>query len=86
MSRATVYNTLEILVDHGLLRQVTVEMSRVFYDSNISPHHHFFDTDTDTGELKDIEAEQFEILGMPEPPPSKSIAGADVVVRLKSTG
>ena len=84
VSRATVYNTLKILVDHGLLRQITVEMSRVFYDSNISPHHHFFDTDT--GELKDIEAEQFEIVGMPEPPPGKSVAGIDVVVRLKSTG
>ena len=87
MSRATVYNTLEILVDHGLLRQVTVETSRVFYDSNISPHHHYHHFfDTDTGELGDIEAEQFEILGMPEPPPSKSIVGVDVVVRLKSTG
>ena len=84
--RATVYNTLKKLVDHGLLRQVTVETSRVFYDSNISPHHHFFDTDTDTGELGDIEAEQFEILEMPEPLPGKSVAGVDVVVRLKSTG
>jgi len=84
VSRATVYNTLKKLVDHGLLRQVTVETSRVFYDSNISPHHHFFDTDT--GELGDIEAEQFEILEMPEPLPGKSVAGVDVVVRLKSTG
>ena len=84
VSRATVYNTLKILVDHGLLRQVTVETSRVFYDSNMSPHHHFFDIDS--GELKDIEVEQFEILGMPEPLPGKSVAGVDVVVRLKSTG
>ena len=84
VSRATVYNTLKILVDHGLLRQVTVETSRVFYDSNISPHHHFFDIDS--GELKDIEVEQFEILGMPEPPPGKSVVGVDVVVRLKSSG
>ena len=84
VSRATVYNTLKILVDHGLLRQVMAEATRVFYDSNISPHHHFFDIDS--GELKDIEAEQFEILGMPEPPPGKSVAGVDVVVRLKSTG
>ena len=84
VSRATVYNTLKILVDHGLLRQVTVEMSGVFYDSNISPHHHFFDIDS--GELKDIEAEQFEILGMPEPLLGKNVAGVDVVVRLKSTG
>ena len=84
VSRATVYNTLKILVDHGLLRQVTVETSRVFYDSNLSPHHHFFDIDS--RELEDIEAEQFEILGMPEPPPGKSVVGVDVVVRLKSTG
>ena len=84
VSRATVYNTLKILVDHGLLRQVTVGASRVFYDSNISPHHHFFDIDS--GELKDIEADQFEIFGMPEPSPGKSVAGVDVVVRLKSTG
>ena len=84
VSRATVYNTLKILVDHGLLRQVMAEATRVFYDSNVSPHHHFFDIDS--GELKDIEAEQFEILGMPEPPPGKSVAGVDVMVRLKSTG
>ena len=84
VSRATVYNTLKILVDHGLLRQVTVETSRVFYDSNVSPHHHFFDIDS--GELKDIEAEQFEILGIFDPPPGKSVAGVNVVVRLKSIG
>ena len=84
VSRATAYNTPKILVYHGLFRQVTVETNRVFYDSNISPHHHVFDTDT--GELKDIEAEQFEILGMPELPPSKGVAGVDAVVRLKSTG
>ena len=84
VSRATVYNTLKILVDYGLLRQVTVEASRVLYDSNISPHHQFFDIDF--GELKDTEVEQFEILGMPEPLPGKNVAGVDVVVRLKSTG
>ena len=84
VSRATVYNTPKILVDHDLLRQVTVEASRVLYGSNISPHHQFFDIDF--GELKDTEVEQFEILGMPEPPPGKNVAGVDVVVRLKSTG
>jgi len=84
VSRATVYNTLKILVDYGLLRQVTVEASRVFFDSKFSPHYHFFDIDS--GELKDIEAEQCEIVGMPELPLGKNVAGVDVVVRLKSTG
>ena len=84
VSRATVYNTLKNLVDYGLLRQVTVEVSRVFYDSNISLYHHLFEIDP--GELEDLEAEQFEILGMPELPPGKSVAGVDVAVRLKPTG
>ena len=52
--------------------------------SNISLHHHFFDVNS--RELGDIEAEQFGILGMPEPLPDKSVAGGDVVVRLKLTG
>ena len=81
MSRAIVYNTLKILVKHGLLRKVTGETNRVFYDSKISPHYHFFDTLT--GELTDIETEQFEIRGMPEPPPGKRVSGVDVVVRWK---
>ena len=81
VSRAIAYNTLKLLADYGLLRQVTLDRSRGFYDSNISPHHHFFDSYA--GKLKDIEAEQF---GMPEPPSGKSVAGVDVVVRLKSTG
>ena len=84
VSRAIAYNTLEILVNYGFLRQVTVDTSRGFYDSNISPHHHIFDSYT--GERKNIEAEQFEILGTPEPPPGKSVTGVDVVARLKSTG
>ena len=87
VSRASVYNTLKRLVNRDLLWQVTVELSRVFYNSSISPHHYchlFFDIDS--GELEDIDAEQFEILGISEPVPGKNVAGVDVVVRLKSTG
>ena len=84
VSRVTGYNTSKISVDYFLLRQAAVHTSRGFYDSNISPHHHFFDNYT--GELKNIEAEQFEILGMSDPPFGKSVAGGDVVVRVKSTG
>ena len=73
-----------IMVFSGRSRLKRVGSFMIRISLHINHYHHFFDTDT--GELGDIEAEQFEILGMPEPPPSKSIAGADVVVRLKSTG
>ena len=83
MTRMPVYKMLKNLTNHGLFRHVTVETSPICYDSNSSPHHHFFDINT--GKLKGIEAEQFEILGIPQPPSGKNVAGVDAVVRLKST-
>jgi Fe2+ or Zn2+ uptake regulation protein len=46
LSRATVYNTLHLLVDKGLLRELTLDEGRVVYDCNVAPHHHFIDEQT----------------------------------------
>jgi Fe2+ or Zn2+ uptake regulation protein len=43
LSRATVYNTLHLLVTRGLLREHTLDGGRVVYDPNVAPHHHFID-------------------------------------------
>jgi Fe2+ or Zn2+ uptake regulation protein len=43
LSRATVYNTLHLLVDKGLLRELTLAEGRSVYDCNVTPHHHFID-------------------------------------------
>lgn len=76
-----------MLAGHGFIQQVTVETSRVFNDLSGSPHYYFFNLETkELGELKDIDAEQFEMLRMSEPLPSKRVTGVDVMVRLKSTG
>src|SRR5258706_2388562 len=42
-SKATVYNTLKLFVEKGLIREVIVHPVRVFYDSNTLPHHHLYD-------------------------------------------
>src|SRR3569623_1358316 len=42
VSLATVYNTLHQFTQVGLLRQVAVEGSRSYFDTNNSEHHHFF--------------------------------------------
>ncbi|MFN4263427.1 MAG: Fur family transcriptional regulator [Thioalkalivibrionaceae bacterium] len=52
VARATIYNTLRLLTEHGLLREVVVEPQRRFFDTNLAPHHHIFNADT--GELFDI--------------------------------
>jgi len=82
VSRATVYNTLSLLVERGLIRQVVVDPGKVFYDSNTEPHHHFFDSDA--GELMDIPVDDVTVTGLPELPSDKQLDGIDVIVRVSS--
>ena len=43
VSKATVYNTLNLFAAHGLIRQLSVDGSRAWFDSNVDPHYHFHD-------------------------------------------
>lgn len=81
VSKATVYNTLGLLTEKGVIREVIADPSRVFYDPNISPHHHFYDVET--GELKDIDADQIEITKLPPLPDGTGLDRVDVIVRLR---
>lgn len=83
VSKATVYNTLGLFVKKGLLRQVLVDPAKVFYDSNMAPHHHFYDVES--GELEDIDADDIQIGSLPEPVEGIRIEGVDVVVRIRHT-
>ncbi len=81
-SKATIYNTLGLFARKGLVREVIVDPSKVFYDSNTTVHHHFFNVDT--GELTDIPADDLVIGNMPELPPGTESAGIDVIFRIRS--
>ncbi|MRG93855.1 transcriptional repressor [Polyangium spumosum] len=52
VSRATVYNTLNLFVDRGLLRAHVLAEGRVVFDPNLAPHHHFIDEET--GAIHDV--------------------------------
>jgi Fe2+ or Zn2+ uptake regulation protein len=52
VSRATVYNTLNLFVEKGLLRAHVLAEGKVVFDPNLSPHHHFIDEDT--GAIHDV--------------------------------
>jgi len=56
LSRATVYNTLNCLVQAGVIKEVFTEPGCARYDANTTDHHHF--VDVETGEISDIEPEQ----------------------------
>jgi Fe2+ or Zn2+ uptake regulation protein len=61
VSRATVYNTLNLLVEKGLLGMQTIREGAVVFDPNLEKHHHF--VDTDTGDIYDIPWNQLEVKG-----------------------
>ena len=81
VSLATVYNTLHQFTDVGLLRQVAVDGSKTYFDTNTTSHHHFFVEGENA--LVDI-PDAADIVGkMPSAPPGYDIARIDVVVRLR---
>jgi Fe2+ or Zn2+ uptake regulation protein len=59
VSRATVYNTLHLFVEKGLLRQFAITEGRVIYDPKTDDHHHFIDDDT--GEIHDVPWDAVEV-------------------------
>jgi len=81
VSLATVYNTLHQFTDVGLLRQVAVDGSKSYFDTNASQHHHFFVEGENT--LLDIPDGDFFAGKPPIPPDGYEIARIDVVVRLR---
>ena len=82
VSKATVYNTLGLFARSGLVREIIVDPTRVFYDPNTTNHHHFYNVDT--GELIDIDSADLQITGLPDLPVGTVAEGVDVIIRLRS--
>lgn len=83
VSKATVYNTLRLFTERGLLREVIIDPNRVFYDSTVHAHHHFYNPAT--GELIDIPAENLAVTGIPASPRGTEPAEVEVIVRLRES-
>jgi Fur family iron response transcriptional regulator len=81
VSLATVYNTLHQFQAAGLLRQVVVDASRTYFDTNVGDHQHFFVENE--GLLIDIPGEEISVSGVPAAPAGLTIDRVDVVVRVK---
>jgi Fur family iron response transcriptional regulator len=81
VSLATVYNTLHQFTEVKLLREVAVDGSKTYFDTNASDHHHFYVEGKN--ELLDIPGAEVMVDRMPSPPEGFEIARVDVVVRLR---
>lgn len=81
VSLATVYNTLHQFTEVSLLREVAVDGSKTYFDTNSSDHHHFY-VEGDS-KLLDIPSAEVMVDKMPVPPEGFEVARIDVVVRLR---
>ncbi len=82
VSKATIYNTLGLFVGKGLIREIIIDPTKVFYDPTTSPHHHFYNVDT--GALMDIAADAVALSKLPDLPDGTVAEGVDVVVRIRN--
>ena len=81
VSMATVYNTLNQFTEVGLLREIAVEGSKTYFDTNPSPHAHFLLEDT--GALIDVPAVDLKGVSLPKPPKGYELDRVELVIRLK---
>jgi Fur family iron response transcriptional regulator len=84
VSKATVYNTLNLFAQKGLLKPLQIDPDRGVFDSNTTPHHHFHVEDT--GELIDVPPGAVEISRLPPLPPGTEPVGVEVVIRVRRQG
>ena len=82
VSKATVYNTMNLFSERGIVRTVEVDPERQYYDSRSEPHHHFYNVDT--GELTDIPGDLVKLSVETELPAGTERAGVDIVIRVRS--
>lgn len=82
VSKATVYNTMNLFSERGLVRTVEVDPERVYYDSTSEPHHHFYNVDT--GELTDIPEDSIRLELGTDLPRGTERDSVDIVIRVRS--
>jgi Fur family iron response transcriptional regulator len=80
VSQATIYNTLNQFHAVGLLREVQVDPSRSYFDTNTSDHHHFYIEEE--GRLIDIEKQAIPIASLPDSPDGFQISDVEIIIRL----
>ena len=82
VSKATVYNTLSLFAQKGVVREVVVDPGRTFYDSNTDEHFHIYNEDT--GTLTDVYSDCLLADALPGAPDGTVLIGVDVIIRVRN--
>ncbi len=81
VSKATVYNTLNLFRESGLVRELSVDPERRYYDSATRAHHHFYNVDT--GEFTDIDEDRVSISELPALPEGTESHSVEVLIKIR---
>ena len=81
ISRATIYNNLNELSNRGFLKKVIVKNDKMWFDTNLSKHHHFYDEEED--KLVDIQEKEINFSKFPDAPDGKKIKSVDIIINVK---
>ena len=81
ISRATIYNNLNELSNRGFLKKVIVKNDKMWFDTNLSKHHHFYDEEED--KLVDIQEKEINFSRFPKAPLGKNIKSVDIIINIK---
>ena len=82
ISMATVYNTLSLLEDKGMLKTINIDNELKFYDTNLEDHHHLYNTTMST--LTDIAHDRVSFAELPELPKTLEIESAELLIKVKN--
>ena len=82
ISLATIYNTIHAFEKKGYLKEIAINSSKTYFDTNISVHHHFFDEKE--RKLIDLENDEVEPIKIKKTIPGKKIKSVEVLVRVDS--
>jgi Fur family iron response transcriptional regulator len=82
VSLATVYNALHDFTSKNLLREISIDSSSSYFDTNTGNHHHFYFERS--GHLEDIAADHVRIASIPDAPGGAEISRVDVIIRVKA--
>ena len=82
ISMATVYNTLSLLEDKGMLKTINIDNELKFYDTNMENHHHLYNTTMST--LTDIAHDKVTFAELPELPKTLEIESTELLIKVKN--
>ena len=82
VSLATVYNTVHAFIKKGYLKEIPLNSSQSYYDTNVSHHHHFFDVEEN--KLIDIDQDEVDEINIRKKIPGKKIRSVEVIAKIVS--